>query len=65
MSIPKAADILGFGRSQVRVVESDDRERMNVESLRGLIEYDLGHGLRPFCVVASAGTVNTGVINPL
>jgi glutamate/tyrosine decarboxylase-like PLP-dependent enzyme len=65
MSIPKAVDILGLGRQQVRLVECDDRFRMNVPSLRRLIAKDLAGGLRPFCVVASAGTVNTGAVDPL
>jgi glutamate/tyrosine decarboxylase-like PLP-dependent enzyme len=65
MSIPKAADILGFGRAQVRLVSSDDRFRMNVESLRHTIKNDLENGLKPFCVVASGGTVNTGAVDPL
>jgi aromatic-L-amino-acid decarboxylase len=65
MSIAKAADILGFGRDQVRVVDCDERQRMRVDRLRQRIEEDLRVGLRPFCVVASAGTVNTGVVDPL
>ena len=65
MSIPKAADILGFGRDQVRVIGCDDRQRMRVDLLRQRIESDLREGLRPFCVVGSAGTVNTGVVDPL
>ena len=65
MSIPKAADTLGFGRDQVRVVGCDDRQRMRVDLLRQRIEADLREGLRPFCVVGSAGTVNTGVVDPL
>ena len=65
MSIAKAADILGFGRDQVRVIACDDRQRMRVDSLRKRIETDLQEGLRPFCVVGSAGTVNTGVVDPL
>lgn len=65
MSIPKAADILGLGRDQVRLVECDDRFRMNVSSLRERIANDLKRGLKPFCVVASAGTVNTGAVDPL
>jgi glutamate/tyrosine decarboxylase-like PLP-dependent enzyme len=65
MSIPKAADILGLGRRQVRLVECDDRFRLNVHSLRDLIAKDLASGLRPFCVVASAGTVNTGAVDSL
>jgi glutamate/tyrosine decarboxylase-like PLP-dependent enzyme len=65
MSIPKAADILGLGRAQVRLILSDDRFRMNVRLLRETIAADLKSGLKPFCVIASAGTVNTGAIDPL
>ena len=65
MSIPKAADILGFGRDQVRVIACDERQRIRVDLLRQKIESDRREGLRPFCVVGSAGTVNTGVVDPL
>ena len=65
MSIPKAADILGFGRDQVRVVDCDERQRMRVDELRTQINTDRSNGLRPFCVVASAGTTNTGAVDPL
>jgi aromatic-L-amino-acid/L-tryptophan decarboxylase len=65
LSIPKAADVLGLGRDQVRVVESDERFRLDVRSLRERLERDTRDGLRPFCVVASAGTVNTGAVDPL
>ena len=65
MSIPKAADILGLGRAQVRLVPSDDRFRMNVASLHQTIVNDLENGMKPFCVVASGGTVNTGAVDPL
>ncbi len=65
MSIPKAADLLGLGRGQVRLVECDDHFRMNVASLRELIKADIAIGLKPFCVVGSAGTVNTGAVDPL
>src|SRR5215212_666107 len=65
LSIPKAADILGFGREQVRVVPSDERFRVDVRHLRERIEFDVRAGLRPFCVVASAGTVSTGAVDAL
>ncbi|MGH9904288.1 MAG: pyridoxal phosphate-dependent decarboxylase family protein [Pyrinomonadaceae bacterium] len=65
MSIPKAADVLGHGRDQVRLVKSDHRFRMDTQRLRAEIEQDLQSGLRPFCIVASAGTVNTGAVDPL
>ena len=65
MSVPKAADILGLGRDNVRTVPCDENLRMNVAALRDVIAADLSKGLRPFCVVASAGTVGTGVVDPL
>ena len=65
MSIPKAADILGLGRAQVCLIPSDDRYRMNIALLRQAIAADLKRGLKPFCVVGSAGTVNTGAVDPL
>jgi aromatic-L-amino-acid decarboxylase len=65
MSMPKAADILGLGRRQLRLVECDDRFRLNVSALRDRITKDIEIGLKPFCVVASAGTVNTGAVDPL
>lgn len=64
-SIAKAADIIGMGREQVRVVATDERFRMDVRSLRERIEADLKNDLRPCCVVANAGTVNTGAVDPL
>ena len=65
MSIAKAADILGMGRDHVRVISCDDRQRIRLEDLRQRIRADLSEGLRPFCVVGSAGTVNTGAVDPL
>lgn len=65
MSIPKAADVLGLGRDNVRTIPCDGEHRMRVDELRKRIEQDRIDGLRPVCVVGSAGTVNTGAIDPL
>ena len=65
LSIPKAADLMGIGRDQVRLVPCDHRLRIDVAKLRETIAADLAKGLRPFAVVGSAGTVNTGAIDPL
>jgi aromatic-L-amino-acid/L-tryptophan decarboxylase len=64
-SIAKAADILGLGREQVRLVKTGDDFRLDVRSLREQIEADAARGLKPFCIMASAGTVTTGAIDPL
>lgn len=65
LSVPKAADILGIGRGQLRVVPSGEDFRVDVRALRESVEADRRAGLRPFCVVASAGTVSTGAVDPL
>ncbi len=65
LSIPKAADLLGLGRRQVRVVPTGADFRMDAGALREMIKADERAGLRPFCVVASAGTVSTGAVDPL
>ncbi len=65
MSVVKAADVLGLGREQVRLLPTDARLRLDVRRLRAALADDISSGLRPFCVVASAGTVNTGAVDPL
>jgi len=65
MSIPKAADILGIGRDHVRLVATDELFKVSTEKLREAIRADLQKGFRPFCVVANAGTVNTGAVDRL
>ena len=65
LSIRKAADILGLGQRHVRLLPSNDNFQLNVRALREAIESDRQNGLRPFCVIASAGTAATGAIDPL
>jgi aromatic-L-amino-acid/L-tryptophan decarboxylase len=65
MSIPKAAMMLGLGSSAVRRIEVDSAFRMKVDALRAAIEKDIQAGHKPMAVVASAGTVATGSIDPL
>ena len=64
-SIVKAADVLGLGRDQVRLVKTDERFRLDVGALREHLTRDIQSGLRPFCVVANAGTVSTGAVDPI
>jgi aromatic-L-amino-acid/L-tryptophan decarboxylase len=61
----RAADMIGIGTDQVRLIEVDDHYRMDVAALQSRIEEDLEAGLQPFCVIASLGTVATGAIDPL
>lgn len=64
-SIVKAADVLGLGREQVRLLKSTEQFRLDVNGLRERLASDIKSGFKPFCVVASAGTVNTGAVDSL
>jgi glutamate/tyrosine decarboxylase-like PLP-dependent enzyme len=61
----KAAELMGIGEDNVRTVAVDAGLRMRVDDLEAKISDDLAAGRRPFAVAASAGTVNTGAIDPL
>lgn len=63
--INKAADLLGFGTNSVRWIETDSDQRMNVARLEEQIKTDRLGGYTPFIVVATAGTVGTGAIDPI
>jgi aromatic-L-amino-acid/L-tryptophan decarboxylase len=63
--IQKAIEILGFGSDNLRKIPVDADYRMDVAALKQQIAADRAAGLNPVCVAASAGTVNTGAIDPL
>ena len=64
-SITKAAKLAGFGAKNFRKLATDDQLRIDVDDLRRQIREDRAAGMRPFLVVASAGTTNTGAIDPI
>lgn len=61
----RAADMLGLGSGSVRRIAFDDRFKLDVDELRGAIRRDREAGEQPFAVIATAGTVATGAIDPL
>lgn len=61
----KAAELLGIGSDHVRTVPSDDERRLRPDALEARIRRDVDAGAVPIAVAASAGTVNTGAIDPL
>ena len=65
MSIPKSIAVLGIGRKNLRLVPTDAEFRLIPEKLEQAIRSDKAEGYTPIAVVASAGTVNTGAIDPL
>ncbi len=64
-SIDKALRLLGFGPHQIRKIPSDDGFRLPMPELRREVLADRAAGKVPFCVVANAGTTNTGAVDPL
>jgi len=64
-SVLKAARLAGFPADNLRLIASDDEQRIRLDALVAAIEEDRGHGLRPFLVNGNAGTTNTGAVDPL
>jgi len=64
-SVEKAARLAGFRKDQVRVVRVDADLRMDPAALRAAIGEDRDAGLDPFLVVGSAGSTDTGTVDPL
>lgn len=64
-SIDKALRIAGLGQSIQRAISLDDRYRMRADALDAAIRADLHAGLLPWLVVASAGSTDTGAVDPL
>ena len=65
MSIPKAVALLGIGRENLRLISTGESFRLNPAELDAVIARDREAGKHPIAVVATAGTVNTGAIDPL
>lgn len=64
-SIDKAVALLGLGTANLRRVPVDRRYRLDVAALERQILADRAAGFDPFSVVANAGTVVTGAVDPL
>ena len=64
-SVAKGLRIIGFRPEQRRTVATDDSLRLSMPALEAAIKEDRAGGRLPFCVVANAGTTNTGAVDPL
>jgi aromatic-L-amino-acid/L-tryptophan decarboxylase len=65
MSMAKSVALLGLGRRNLRLIPVDPDFRMNVPLLEAAIVEDKAAGRTPIAVVASAGTVSVGAVDPL
>ncbi|HVP60420.1 MAG TPA: pyridoxal-dependent decarboxylase [Myxococcaceae bacterium] len=64
-SVARAFTVLGLGNASLLRIAVDGELRMDLGALERAVDADLRSGQRPFCVVGSAGTVNTGAADPL
>jgi aromatic-L-amino-acid decarboxylase len=63
--IVKAAKLAGIAHDRVRTVDVDADYRMRLDLLEMAIAADRANGLLPFMVFSSAGTTNTGAVDPI
>lgn len=63
--VTRAARIAGIAARQIRIVPADAAGRLKTEALRDIIAADRTMGFKPFFVCGSAGTVNSGAVDPL
>jgi aromatic-L-amino-acid/L-tryptophan decarboxylase len=64
-AIAKAVELLGVGSAHLRRLPVDAQRRLRVDALRAAIARDRAEGRTPMAVAVSAGTVNTGAVDPL
>lgn len=64
-AIQRGLQILGFQPDQLRKLNCDNNFRLDLNELRSAVHADRAMGKIPFCVVANAGTTNSGAIDPL
>ncbi len=61
----KALETLGLGAKSLTEVPSDDHQRMDIAALEQAIVDDIAAGVKPACVIGTAGTTNTGALDDL
>ena len=61
----KAIRVMGFRKEQIRIIPTDMEFKFGINKLKNAINKDRLEGYEPFCLIASAGTTNTGTVDPL
>lgn len=64
-SLDKSAGLLGIGRKALRRIPVNALTQLDPQALEQAILQDQGAGRKPFCVVATAGTTNSGTVDDL
>lgn len=63
--LQKATDMSGLGTDAIRWIRTDDDQRLDTVALRQTLAEDQAAGELPMMVVATAGTVSTGAVDPI
>ncbi len=61
----KAIRVIGFRKDQIRIIPTNLEFKLALNKLKNAIAKDKLQGLQPFCVIGTAGTTNTGTVDPL
>ena len=64
-AVERALRVIGFLPDQFRKISSDQHFRLPLDAVRSAIAKDRARNLKPFCIVANAGTTNTGAVDAL
>jgi aromatic-L-amino-acid/L-tryptophan decarboxylase len=64
-SLDKSVGLLGLGRKALRRIACNDRIQLDLAALQHAIREDRSAGHKPFCIVATAGTTNSGAIDDI
>ena len=62
-SLDKSAGLLGIGRKALRRIAVNERAQLDPEKLERAVQEDFAAGRKPFCVVGTAGTTNSGAVD--
>jgi len=65
VSVDKAVDAVGLGRTALRALPTDAEFRVRLDALEAAIAEDHKRGVRPMCIVAIFGTTNTGAVDSI
>lgn len=64
-SVAKGLRVIGITSSRIRLIPTDENFEMKIDALEAAIQKDIDAGYIPFVVIGTAGTTNTGTIDPL
>lgn len=65
VSVDKAVDCIGLGRSALRALPTDGNFQVRIDALEQVIAQDKKNGIRPLCIVGVFGTTNTGAVDDI